>query len=188
MLPVRSPRPSRTSSSSRKRAGGSCIGSLSRGSPFEVQAISGAWVGLYLPVLVRWRMASRNSARFATLDTLFPALAERLLRQRREGAGARPPAHRAGKGPDRAVSQERLLRDAARFAGDLVQGRMLHRVLEDLEGRPLRLAREPLFDLAVAELEEEVVQRDAHGASLRARTAEGGGVRQGSGLFASLEQ
>src|SRR5919112_6814616 len=106
MLPVRLPRPFRASSSSRKRAGGSCIGSLSRGSPFEVQAMSGACVGLYLPVLVRWRMDFRNSSRFATLDALSPELAEGLLCQRREVAKGRPPAHRTGGGADEVISQK----------------------------------------------------------------------------------
>src|ERR671921_938546 len=103
MLPVRSPRPSRASSSSRKRAGGSCIGSLSRGSPFEVQATSGACVGLYLPVLVRWRMDFRNSSRFATLEALPPELAEGLLCQRRGGARGRPPPPRAGGGAGESI-------------------------------------------------------------------------------------
>src|SRR5918994_1691323 len=188
MLLVRSPRPSRASSSSRKRSGGSCIGSLSRGSPFEVQAMSGACVGLYLPVLVRWRMDFRNSSRFATLDALPPELAEGLLCQRREVARVRPPAHRTGDGPDEVISQKGLLGNTARSAGEFVQGRTLHRVLEDLEGRPLGFARETLFDLAVAKLQEEVVQRDAHGARLRARATEGGGVWQVSGLLVPLEQ
>src|SRR3712207_4158292 len=149
MLPVRSPRPSRASSSSRKRDGGSCIGSLSRGSPFEVQAMSGACVGLYLPVLVRWRMDFRNSSRFVTLDALSPELAEGLLCQRWEVARVRPPAHRTGDGPDEAISQKGLLGRTARSAGEFVQGRTLHRVLEDLEGRPLGFAREALFDLEI---------------------------------------
>src|ERR671921_633424 len=188
MLPVRLPRPFRASSSSRKRAGGSCIGSLSRGSPFEVQAMSGACVGLYLPVLVRWRMDFRNSSRFATLDALSPELAEGLLCQRREGARGRPPPHPPRGGPGGALSRNGVLGRTARSAGEFVQGRTLHRVLEDLERRPLGFARETLFDLAVAKLQEEVVQRDAHGARLRARAAEGGGVRQVSGLLVPLEQ
>src|SRR3954452_11538565 len=121
MFDTRRPCPPTVSSSSRKRAGGSSIVSRSAGASFGVQAMSGAWVGLYRPVRVRWRMAFRNSVRSATLDALLPELAEGFLRQRRKVAGVRPAAHRAGQGPDGAFSQERLLCRAARLGGDLIQ-------------------------------------------------------------------
>src|SRR3712207_4037752 len=110
------------------------MGGLSRGLPsFEVQATSGAWVGLYLPVRVRWRMDSKNSARSATLDPLLPQLAERSLRQGREVAGVGPSTHRTRELPRGAVAEERLLGHAAHLSGDrksVVEGKRV-----DLGGR-----------------------------------------------------
>src|SRR5829696_6618860 len=188
-LSTRFPCPPKAPSSSRKRAGGSSIGALSRGLPSEVQATSGAWVGLYCPVRVRWRMDSRNSARSAiSLDSLLPELAEGLPRQRRELPGVRPGARGTGEGPDGVVPDEGPLGYAAHLAGDLEEGRVPHRVLEPLEGERLPLAPHALLHLAVAELEQEVMQRDAHGARLPARTAQRRGVGQVLGLFGSLQQ
>src|SRR5918998_1493148 len=90
--------------------------------------------------------------------------------------------------PDGALLEERLLGHAACLAGDLQQGRVPHRVLEPLEGQRLPLAPDALLHLLVAELEEEVVQRDAHGTRLPARAAQGGGVREILGLLRPLEQ
>ena len=53
----------------------------------------------------------------------------------------------------------------------LVEGGTFHGLLEALEHQALRPAREPLLDLAVPELEEEVVQRYADGTGLPARAA-----------------
>src|SRR5829696_7244318 len=188
-LSTRFPCPPKAPSSSRKRAGGSSIGALSRGSPSEVQATSGAWVGLYCPVRVRWRMDSRNSARSAiSLDPFLPELAEGLLRQRREFPGVRPRAQGTGEGPDGVVPDERLLGHATHLAGDLEEGRAPHRVLEPLESERLPLAPHALLHLAMAELEQEVVQRDAHGARLPARAAQRRGEGQVLGLFGPFEQ
>src|SRR5215212_2727993 len=133
-------------------------------------------------------MASRNLARSATLDPLLPELAEGLLRQRREVARVRPPAHRTGDRSDGAVSQEWLLGNATRFAGDVVQCRTLHHILEALESYLLEFARQSSLYLTVAKLQKEIMQRNADGARLRAGAAERRGVRQVLRLFVALKQ
>src|SRR3712207_1035088 len=134
-------------------------------------------------------MASRNSALSAiSLDALLPELAEGLLRQRRELSRVRPRAQGTGEGPDSVVPDKGLLGHAAHLAGDPEEGRAPHRVLEPLEGERLPLAPHALLHLAVAELEQEVVQRDAHGTSLPARPAKRGSEGQVLGLFRPLQQ
>src|SRR5918995_4925844 len=96
-------------------------------------------------------MISRNSFRSAILDALPPELAEGLLGQRREVARAGPAAQGTENGSDRAVPQEGLLRQSPRLRGNPVQRWALHRALVTLEGNLLRLARQALFHLAIAE-------------------------------------
>ena len=74
------------------------------------------------------------------------------------------------------------------FGGDVVEGRPLHRALEALEGDLLRLAGEPFLDLLVAELQQQVVQRDADGTGLPTRPAKARGVGQVLRLVVALQE
>src|SRR5215210_5615066 len=190
MPATRSPWPPKVASSSRKRDGGSSMRSLVKGrSGVRVQAASGALVGLYWPERVRWRMLSRNPARSATaLDPFLPQLAEGLLGERRQVAGVCPGTHRSRERPHEALPYGWLLRDPAGLRAGPVKGGTLHGLLEALEHQALRPAREPLLDLAVPELQEEVMQWYAHGAGLPARAAKGGGVGQVFGFFVAFQE
>src|SRR5918997_1347582 len=133
-------------------------------------------------------MDSMNSARSAILDALLPQLAEGFLRELREVAGVRPRTHGAGHGAHGFALREGFLGQPAGLARDLVQGRALHRVLEALEHELLCPVPHPFIHLAVAELEQELVQGYAHGARLPARAAKRGGEGQILGLLGSLQQ
>src|SRR3712207_9041870 len=92
-----------------------------------------------------------NSARSATLDALLPQLAEGPLRQRREVAVLRPSTHGTRHGTDGFALYEGLLGQTASLAGDLVQIRTPHRVLETLEHQRLCPVPYPFIYLARSE-------------------------------------
>src|SRR5918997_5144350 len=133
-------------------------------------------------------MDSMNSARSAILDALLPQLAEGFLRELREVAGVRPRTHGAGHGAEGFALREGFLGQPAGLAGDPVQGRAPHRLSEALEDERLCPVPHPFIHLAVAELEQELVQGYAHGARLPARAAKRGGEGQILGLLGSLQQ
>src|SRR5829696_3647551 len=122
------------------------------------------------------------------LDPLLPQLPKGLLGQRRQLAGVRPGAHGSGKGSNGAILEEGLLGQTSGSGGDLVENRPLHRALETLEGDLLRLAGQPLLDLLVAELKQEVVQRDTNRTGLPTRPTKARGVGQVLRLFVTLEK
>ena len=128
------PWPPKAPSSSRKRAGGSSIGGLSRGSSFGVQATSGARVGLYGPAACGGGCSRRNSARSAKARCPPSTGRGRTSRPAAAGRGCPSRRPRARHRPHGAVLLEGFLGEAARLAGDLVERRALHGVLEALEG------------------------------------------------------
>src|SRR5688500_9184732 len=117
-------------------------------------------------------MEARNSALPDTLDPLLPQLAEGLLGERRQLARVCPGAQRTRKGSYGTNLLDRLLGQTTGLRGDVVESGSLHRVLETLEGDLLRLARQPLLDLLVAKLQQQVVQRNADRTRLPASAAE----------------
>src|SRR5918997_5819788 len=133
-------------------------------------------------------MISRNSVRPATLDALLPQVAEGLLGQRRQVAGVGPGTQGSWEWSHRAVLLEGFLNQAARLAGDLIQGRVLHGVLKALEGQRLPFALHALLDLLVAELQQQFVQRDADRARLPAGAAQARGVGKVLRVLLPLEK
>src|ERR687885_1758312 len=133
-------------------------------------------------------MDARNSARSAILDALLPQLAKGSLREPRQISGVRPRARGTREGTDRAVAPDGLLSQPADPPAHLVGRRPLHGLLEPLEHQRLRPAPHAFLHLAVAELEQELVQGYPHGARLPPRAADRGGEGQVLRLPRPLEQ
>src|SRR5690348_9739920 len=137
---------------------------------------------------MRSRTWARNCSRSAISDTLLPAITEGGAGDGRQVARAGPAARRPGGAADAARRDEGGLGDTAGGGAQAVHGGVGHGLREAGEEERLIAAGQPLPRLAVAQLQQQIVQWDADGAGLPAGAAERGGVGQVFGDGVAFEQ